>query len=65
MQQTFRCPACGAQFPTQLALEEHVSREHQGTQLPPSQAKDPASSREFPSDESIEESREREGQKAG
>ncbi len=31
MQQTFRCPECGAEFPTQQSLQDHVSREHMGT----------------------------------
>jgi C2H2-type zinc finger len=39
MQQTFRCPECGAEFPTQQSLQDHVSREHMGTST---QARTPA-----------------------
>ena len=56
MQQTFRCPECGAEVLSQLSLEEHVSREHMGTttrtQAP--QEKCPSCSLEFPSAESLE-----------
>jgi uncharacterized C2H2 Zn-finger protein len=59
MQQTFRCPECGAEFPTQAAMEEHVSREHMGTSTmkePAEQArKCPACSMEFPTADSLEE----------
>jgi C2H2-type zinc finger len=55
MQQTFRCPECGAEFPTQQALEEHVTREHMGTQtqVPPQNC--PACSVEFPTAGSLKE----------
>ncbi|HET9477235.1 MAG TPA: C2H2-type zinc finger protein, partial [Dehalococcoidia bacterium] len=55
----FRCPECGAEFPTQRSLEEHVMREHQGVQVKPPEQDDPADTTEFPSDRSIDESRER------
>ena len=55
MQQTFRCPECGAEFPTQHALEEHVSNEHMGTQSRTPQERFPACSMEFPTAESLEE----------
>lgn len=57
MQQTFRCPECGAEFPTQKALEEHVSNEHMGTQSQAPQERCPACSMEFPTAESLEEHR--------
>jgi uncharacterized C2H2 Zn-finger protein len=57
MQQTFRCPECGAEFPTQQSLQDHVSREHMGTstQGRTPQEKCPSCSMEFPSTESLEE----------
>lgn len=58
-EQQFRCPECGAEFPTQRSLEEHIVRDHQGVQVKPPDEKDPAASTEFPSDRTIEESRER------
>jgi uncharacterized C2H2 Zn-finger protein len=55
-QQTFRCPECGAEFPTQHALEEHVSNEHMGTQSQtPQEESCPSCSMEFPTTESLEE----------
>ncbi len=58
-EQQYRCPECGAEFPTQRSLEEHVAREHQGIQVSPLEEADPAATREFPSDTTIEENRER------
>jgi uncharacterized Zn-finger protein len=57
MQQSFRCPECGAEFPTQHALEAHVSAEHMGTQSKAPQEQCPACSSEFPSADSLEEHR--------
>jgi len=58
MERTFRCPECGAEFPTQAAMEQHVSREHMGPSTmkePPEQArKCPSCSMEFPTAESLE-----------
>jgi len=59
MERTFRCPECGAEFPSQGAMEEHVSREHMGPSTmnaPAEQArKCPSCSMEFPTTESLEE----------
>ena len=55
MQQSFRCPECGAELPTQHALEEHVSREHMGTQTQETQQGCPACSMEFPTADSLKE----------
>jgi uncharacterized C2H2 Zn-finger protein len=55
MQQTFRCPECGAEFPTQHALEAHVSSEHMGTQTKAPTESCPACSMEFPTAESLKE----------
>lgn len=58
-EQEFCWPECGTEFPTQRSLEEHVMREHQRVQVRPPEEEDPAATREFPSDSSIEENRER------
>lgn len=55
MQQTFRCPECGAEFPSQLSLEEHVSREHMGIRTRAPQEICPSCSLEFPSAQTLEE----------
>jgi uncharacterized C2H2 Zn-finger protein len=55
MEQTFRCPECGAEFPTQHALEAHVAKEHMGTQTKEPQEHCPACSMEFPTAESLKE----------
>ena len=58
-EQQFRCPECGAEFPTQGAMEEHFARDHQGVEVKPPEQDDPAATTEFPSDRTIEEDRER------
>jgi hypothetical protein len=59
-EQPFRCPECGASFPTQKRLEEHVELAHRALEVGQSQEEDPAETREFPSDRSIEDAREQE-----
>jgi hypothetical protein len=56
MQQPLKCPTCGAEFATQQALNEHVQKEHIGTQLGPPEQEDPAASPEFPGDDTIKKS---------
>ena len=58
-EQQFRCPECGAEFPTQGAMEEHFTRDHHGVEVKPREEEDPAATTEFPSDRSIAESREK------
>ena len=57
MERTLRCPECNRQFERERALEEHVTTEHGGLGLKRPQEDDPASTMEFPSDESIKEHR--------
>ena len=56
MQQTFTCPQCGQDFPSQAALNEHVGKEHGTirTGRPPDE-KNPGATTEFPSDDSMED----------
>jgi hypothetical protein len=56
MQQSYKCPQCTAEFPTQQALNEHVEKEHMGVKLDPPEQKDPAKSPEFPGDDTVEKS---------
>ena len=53
MQQTLGCPECNRQFIRKHALEEHLTAEHGGQGLKRRREKDPASTMEFPSDQSI------------
>jgi len=64
MQEIHECPECGAKFATAQELQEHLERDHIGTETGvegafggESQRVCPACSAEFPSDESLEEHR--------
>ncbi|MBI3961409.1 MAG: C2H2-type zinc finger protein [Deinococcus sp.] len=53
MAQSFRCTACGGEFPTQKSLEEHGRQAHQGQQK--SGFRCAACGGEFPTRERLEE----------
>jgi hypothetical protein len=69
MQQTFRCPECGQEFPSQGALSDHMAKEHStirtdqpedkepdfGEEAPAGEAPDPAESEEFPAGDSLDD----------
>lgn len=53
--QGFRCPACGAEFKTQAALEEHGRKEHAAAAGPTSGFRCPACGAEFTTQTALEE----------
>jgi hypothetical protein len=56
MEQAFKCPQCGQEFPTQAALSVHVEKEHGVIRTDrPQEEDDPAAMTEFPSDDSLEQ----------
>jgi hypothetical protein len=56
VQQSFTCPECSQEYPSQAALNDHMQTEHGTIQTDePQERQDPAESTEFPSDESVEQ----------
>jgi hypothetical protein len=55
MQQTFTCPQCGSEFPSQAALNDHVEKEHAAIKTRVPQEQDPGASTEYPSDDSMDD----------
>jgi uncharacterized C2H2 Zn-finger protein len=48
MEQSFTCPQCGMEFPSQGALNEHVEKEHGAIRTRRPQVEEPAARTEFP-----------------
>jgi C2H2-type zinc finger protein len=69
MQETFRCPECGQEFPSQAALSDHMAKEHStirtdrpqdqepelGEENPVGEAPDPAEGDEFPAGDALDD----------
>ena len=70
MQETFRCPECGKEFPSQAALSDHMAKEHStirtdrpqdgqepelGEEAIAGDTPDPAEGEEFPGGDSLDD----------